>query len=131
MKGISSDRFGQYEWPSAPPSSGNGIPTYLGISFREDFITDTLDITCDSNGNVYVLENNASGNPVVWGFDDTGTLISLSGSLATDIPGTTFYIDCDLFNSLNRLHLIHTQGVWWNREILDNNRVQNFKDCTE
>lgn len=86
-------------------------PTHQ-ISFGEDLFYDALDITVDSNDYIYVLEKNSDGDPVIWAFDDTGSLIGTSGPLTTtEISGDPRRMDAFLSSDPDEVHVLHTGGV--------------------
>ncbi len=87
-------------------------PTTHQMSFGQTRFYDALDITVASTGTVYVLEINADGYPVIWGFDDSGEVTATSGPLDTDdISGAAISIECDLYADPDELHVLHSDGV--------------------
>jgi hypothetical protein len=91
---------------------GNGGAAYQNISFGEGLFYDVKDITVDSNYNVYVLEENSDGSPVIWAFDDHGIMIGSSGPISSDdMSGDPMRMDCAIAKDPDELHVLHTDGV--------------------
>jgi hypothetical protein len=87
-------------------------PVYQNVSLGEGFLYDPLDITVDEAYNVYVLEENADGDPVIWAYDDTGALVGTSEPLSeTDLSGDPLRLDCHLSKDPDEVHVLHTEGV--------------------
>jgi len=118
----------QYSGPGKPdvyileaiPDSDTGVvekwhvdysPTFLQ-AFGEGTFYDPLDITVDSNYNIYVLDKNSSGLPVIWAYDPGGVLIGTSMPLATDkISGDPLRIDAHVSADPDEVHVLHSSGV--------------------
>jgi len=83
--------------------------TYLsGPGDGNDEINDPLDISCDYNNNVYILDILSTGEPVVKVYDSDMTYIGSFGD-STSISGTPLRIDCD--EGDDEVHVLHTDGV--------------------
>jgi len=86
-------------------------PTYLS-SFGEGLFFDPIDMTVDSSYNVYVLEENSDGNPVIWAHDSSGQLVGYSEPLTTtEISGDLLRMDAHLSKNPDEVHVLHTLGV--------------------
>ncbi|MCX6647332.1 MAG: hypothetical protein NTY09_13385, partial [bacterium] len=86
-------------------------PVFLG-SFGEDFLYNALDITVDSTYNIYVLEYNSGGHPVIWAYDDSFNLIGTSGPISPEVlSGDALRIDCALSTDPDEVHVLSTESV--------------------
>ena len=86
-------------------------PIFMG-SFGEDFLYDPLDITVDSQYNIYVLEYAADGNPVVWAYDDSWNLVGTTGPISQNIlSGDALRIDCALSTDPDEVHVLSTESA--------------------
>jgi hypothetical protein len=102
------------------PESNTGVvekwhvsytPTFL-LAFGEGLFYDPLDITVDSNYNIYVLDKNSSGLGVIWAYNPAGTLIGTSLPLTADkISGNPLRIDAHLSADPDEVHVLHSKGV--------------------
>ncbi|MFH1676542.1 MAG: hypothetical protein ABIC40_05910 [bacterium] len=102
------------------PSTPSGVvekwqvgspPTYKS-AFGENFFYNPLDITVDSSYNVYVLEENSGGAPVIWAYNSSGVLVGTSEPLtASEISGDPLRIDASLSKNPDEVHVIHSLGV--------------------
>ena len=102
------------------PSSSTGVvekwqvgnpPTYIS-SFGENLFYDPLDITVDSSYNVYVLEKNSDGDPVIWRYNSSGVLVGTSEPLTSaEISGNPLRIDASLSKNPDEVHVLHSLGV--------------------
>jgi len=89
-----------------------GYDPILQGSFGEDFLTDVLDITVDSDYNVYVLENNADGVPQIWAWDSDHNLVGWSEPLdEDDVSGDALRIEVFLADIPDQVILLHSNGV--------------------
>jgi hypothetical protein len=90
---------------------GSGITTFE-LAFGENFLYNPLDITVDSSDNIWVLEINANGKPVIWAYNVSGTVFATTGELSTaDVSGTPLRIDCMLSTTPDQVHMVHSSGV--------------------
>ncbi len=86
-------------------------PTFL-LAFGEDHLYDALDITVDSDYNVYILEKDSNGDANIWAYDASGALIGASGPLTSaELSGDPLRMDCSLSASPNEVHVLHSDGV--------------------
>ena len=102
------------------PSSDTGVvekwhidysPTFL-LAFGEGTFFDPLDITVDSNFNVYVLDKNSSGLPVIWAYNVEGKLIGTSFAMeSAKISGSPLRMDGALSANPDEVHVLHSAGV--------------------
>jgi hypothetical protein len=101
------------------PASNTGVveeyqPTgaYQGVSFGEGLFYDPLDLTTDSAGNIFVLDIDSSGSPMVWAFDPAGTLIGWSEPCPPEkISGDALRIDAAVSKNPDEVHVLHSLGV--------------------
>ena len=104
----------------ALPASNTGVveewfvstpPVYQG-SFGENDWYNPLDITVDSNYNIYILEINSDGAPEIWAYNPDGVMIARSGALtSTEISGDPLRIETHLSADPDEVHVLHTNGV--------------------
>jgi hypothetical protein len=98
------------KWRKTLPKGSMAIT--LMASFGEGHLYNPLDITCDSNSNVFVLETDSNGDPNIWAYDDAGELIGWSEVLTSDeMSGDALRMDASLSAAPDEVHVLHTGGV--------------------
>jgi hypothetical protein len=81
-------------------------------AFGEGFLSEPLDISVDSLGNIYVLDKNSSNKATIWAYDPSGTLIGSSDPLtSTEMSGSPLRLDCFLYSNPDQVHVLHSLGV--------------------
>ncbi len=107
LEDIPASNTGSVELWNMNPSAPSLID-----SFGVDFLCDPIDITVDSNGNVYVLEENSDGDGVIWAWDDNGNLVGTSLPFDPgDVSGVPIALECDNYADPDEVHLLHDDGI--------------------
>jgi hypothetical protein len=89
----------------------DNTPTFL-LAFGENHLYNPLDITVDSNYNIYILEEDSNGDANIWAYNPSGTLIGASGDLTvTELSGDPLRMDCSLSPADDEVHVLHLNGV--------------------
>jgi hypothetical protein len=101
----------------AIPSSDTGVveawtlassPVYKN-SFGQGLLHDPLDMSVDSQGNVYILDMNSANEGIIWVYDPSGTLIGTTDPFSwwDNAPfKNAIKLDCDLYANPDRVHVL-------------------------